>query len=157
MIKKRLLNWYKGNILNWTCRGKEIKDHEDFTSDVIGFIYLLTYDDGSKYIGKKLIRSERRLKPTKAQLAVRKNYVRKEVKNLPFSRYEGSVKNLPDGVKLVSKEIIELCSDKINLTYAEMKHQVMCNVLTDDKYLNSNILGKFYSGKITSDVIYKDK
>ena len=154
--------------MHWICRGKEIKSHEDFTSDVIGFIYLLTYDNGQKYIGRKLIRTIMEL-PLLEDGKLRENHIefrnrRKDGKivtlevafqNKSFVNYEGSIKKLPEGIKLVSKEIIELCSDKINLTYAEMKHQVMCNVLTDDTYLNGNILGKFYTGKITSEVIYK--
>jgi len=133
--------------LNWLHLGKPIYGHDDFTDDVIGFVYEITYSNGKKYIGKKLIRSMRRLKPTKAQLAIRKNYKRVEVKNLPFVKYDGSSKET-DGLIIAKKEIIELCSDKINLTYCEMKHMILNNVLCDDKYLNGNILGKFFKGKI---------
>jgi len=141
-------------VPNWTMGGKNIYDHEDFTTDVIGFVYCITYSNNQKYIGSKVIRSLVRVKPTKKQLAVRKNFVRKEWKNKPFVNYVGSHKET-EGLIISKREILEVCSDKINLTYSELKHMVMNNVLTDDNYLNANCLGKFYKGKITSEVIYK--
>jgi len=141
-------------MLHWIHNNKEMLSHDDFTEDVVGYIYCITYTNGQKYIGKKLIRSIVKLKPTKAQLAIRKNYKRMEMKDKPFVKYNGSSKESV-GLTVAKKEIIELCSDKINLTYAEMKHQVMCNVLTDEKYINANIGGKFFSGRITSEVVYK--
>jgi len=133
--------------LNWIHNGKPIYSHEDFTEDVVGFIYKITYSCGKEYIGKKLIRSLVRVKPTKAQLAIRKNYKRMEWKNKPFKSYEGSTKNSV-GLVVAQKEIIELCSDKLNLTYSEIKHQIRLDVLCDDKFINDCIGGKFYKGKI---------
>jgi len=123
--------------------------HDDFTDEVCGFIYLITYSNGQKYIGKKLIRSLIRMKPTKAQLAKRKNYKRIEWKNKPFARYVGSSK-LSSGLTVSNKEILWLCKDKINLTYYEVKELIERDVLLDDTYLNENILGKFYKGKINA-------
>ena len=65
----------------------------------------------------------------------------------PFVNYNGSTKNRV-GLTIAKKEIIELCSDKINLTYCEVKWMMRLDVLCDDTYLNDNVLGKFYSGKI---------
>ena len=140
--------------MHWLHNNKEMKSHDDFSDDVVGFIYRISYTNNKVYIGKKLIRSLVRVKPTKAQLAIRKNYKRMEWKNKPFAKYNGSSKESV-GLTIAKKEIIELCSDKINLTYAEMKHQVMCSVLTDDTYINANIAGKFFRGKIKSEVIDK--
>lgn len=133
--------------MQWTHNGKIIKSHDDFSECVIGFIYLLTYSNGKYYVGRKLIRSLVRVKPTKAMLAKRKNAVRMERKNKPFINYEGSSKST-EGFTIVKKEIIELCSDKINLTYCEQKHLMRLDVLCDDTYVNDCIGGKFYYGKI---------
>lgn len=134
--------------MNWIHNGKEMLSHDDFTLDVVGFVYCITYDNNKKYVGKKLIRSELRLKPTKEQLAIRKNYKRVEMKNKPYVNYAGSSKNT-DGLRIVSKEILELCSDKLNLSYAETKWLMRLDVLCDDMYLNENVSGTYYRGKIT--------
>ena len=134
-------------IPNWIHNGKEMLSHDDFTDDAVGFIYRINYENGKSYIGKKLIRSLVKLKPTKEQLAIRKNYSRKEWKNKPFVRYIGSTKS-SFGLIIESREILEICSDKINLTYAEVKWMMREDVLCNEKYLNDNVLGKFYSGRI---------
>ena len=134
--------------MNWVHNGKEIRSHDDFTNDVIGFIYCITYTNGQQYIGKKLVRSYVRVAPTKAQLAIRKNYKRMEWKNKPFANYNGSSKNT-SGLTITKKEIIELCSSKIDLTYCETKWLFRFDVLFNDIFLNDNIGGKFFDGKIS--------
>lgn len=134
--------------MDWLHNSKTMLSHEDFTDDVIGFVYLINYTDGKKYIGKKLIRGYRRLKPTLAQLAIRKNYVRTEMVDLPFTKYEGSSKET-EGHIVLNKTILTLCDSKINLTYYEMKEMFARNVLLDETYLNKNISGKLFRGKIT--------
>lgn len=132
---------------NWTHNGKDILSHDDFTDDVVGFIYCIHYTTGEKYIGKKLIRSFRRLKPTKRQLAQRKNFKRVEMTNLKFSNYTGSTK-LADGLEISKREILELCSSKIGLAYQEVKYMFKYNVLETDEFINANILGKFFKGNL---------
>lgn len=134
--------------MEWTYNGKPIKNHSDLPSDTIGFVYVITYTDKKKYVGKKLIRSMVRLKPTVAQLKIRKNYVRKEWVDKPFKNYNGSSKNT-DGLVIAKKEIIELCATNIDLTYCESKWLFRLDVLCDDAYLNDCIGGTYYSGKIT--------
>ncbi len=137
--------------MNWIYKQKPIYSHDDLPKECVGFVYKITYSNGLVYIGKKLIRSLVRVKPTREQLAIRKNYVRREWKNKPFAKYNGSSKNTV-GLTITQKEIVELCDDKINLTYCELKWMVIHDVLCDSKYINDNILGKFYSGKITKGV-----
>lgn len=132
---------------SWNHNGKDIISHSDFTDDVVGFIYCIHYSDGRKYIGKKLIRSNRRLKPTKKQLAIRKNYKRVELKNHSFVKYTGSTK-LADGLEIVKREILELCSSKLGLAYQETKYLFNKNVLETDEYINENIMGKYFKGNI---------
>jgi len=127
--------------------GLEMMNHECFTSDVIGFVYRITYTNGKEYIGSKLIRSLVRLKPTKEQLSIRKNFVRKEWKNKPYAKYIGSSKNT-SGLAIASREIIEVCSNKINLRYCETKWLFREDVLFGEKYLNENINGTYFKGRI---------
>lgn len=129
--------------MTWTYKGKEVTSHDDLLPDCTNFVYELVFDDNTKYIGKKCVRSIRRLKPTKAQLAIRKNYVRKELKNLPFLKYEGSSEENRNKV-LVSKEILYQTSTKRAATYLEMHLLVINEVLFTDKYNNACIAGTHY-------------
>lgn len=128
-------------------KGKEILSHDDFADDVVGFIYRITYTNKQHYIGKKLIKSVVKLKPTKKQLATRKNYSRREMRNKPFVQYIGSHKT-DKNMQIKSREIIEVCSDKINLTYCEIKWMMKYHVLNRKNYINENIAGKFFQGRI---------
>jgi len=132
--------------MTWVFRDKKITSHDDLPG-ITDIVYLLTYSDGTQYIGKKTIRSVRRLKPTKAQLAQRKNYVRKELKNLPFLRYEGSSSE-NQGKTLVSKEILHICSTKKAATYLEMAELVCRNALFSNEYNNKNIAGRYFDNDL---------
>jgi len=134
-------------MINWKYNGKEIKSHNDLLPECTNFVYELTFSDNTKYIGKKTVRSIRRLKPTKAQLAIRKNYVRKELKNSPFLDYEGSSEENKDKI-LVSKEILYQCSNKKTATYIETALLFENNVLFSKTYNNKNILGTFYDNSL---------
>ena len=135
-------------VPNWTMDGRNMMSHDDFTNDVVGFIYRINYSNGQSYIGSKLIRSITKLKPTKEQLAIRKNYVRKEMRDKPFAKYIGSSENTKH-LTIVSREILEVCSDKINLRYCETKWLFRLDVLVGEKYLNANINGTYFHGKIS--------
>ena len=130
-------------VPNWTMDGKNMMSHDDFASDVIGYVYKIAYSNGQCYVGSKLIRSLTKLKPTKEQLTIRKNYVRKEMRDKPFIKYVGSSENTKN-LTIVSREILEVCSTKRALTYTETKYLFSLKVLEDARYLNENILGKFY-------------
>ena len=132
--------------MNWTFRGKEILSHSDLPG-ITDIVYLITFSDSTKYIGKKTIRSIRRLKPTKEQLVKRKNYVRKELKDLPFIKYEGSSKENENKI-ITSKEILHICSTKKAATYLEMAELVCRNALFTDEYTNLNISGTFYDNSL---------
>lgn len=131
----------------WVFNSKEIHSHEDLHPDCVAFVYVITYEDGKKYLGKKIVRSLRRLPSTKKQLKIRKNYVRKEIKDLPFINYEGSLDNSAC-TSIVSKKILYQCSSKITATYIETALLVECDALFSDDYLNQNILGKFYDNAL---------
>ena len=132
-------------MIKWKYKDRDILSHKDIPLEAVGFVYCLTYDDGRMYIGSKLVRSERRLKPTKAQLAIRKNYKRVELKDLPFEKYVGSSKDIPISLKLIEKRILAFTSNKRTLTYLEtkllFKHEA---IESDEVYLNKSISGRYF-------------
>lgn len=131
----------------WTYKNKEIKCHEDLEPNCTDIVYQITYVSGKKYIGKKNVRAMRRLKATKAQKAVRKNYKRVELKNIPFVNYEGSSKET-EGQLIESKEILLQCSDRRTATYIEAGCLFEVDAIFNKEYLNKNILGSFFDNAL---------
>ena len=165
----------------WKYNGYEVSDKPP-NLKMFGFIYQINYTNGKSYIGKKQFHSEttqevlktgiprlnskritKRVKMTnedlenrtKAQVAkkVRFKMVEKElvIKENDWRRYVGSSKDTK-GFVIESKVILEICYDKTNLTYCELKWMMRKDVLVDDSYVNSNMLGKFFVGKISNGI-----
>lgn len=137
-------------------QNKEVLGHNDLHPECTDFVYEIRYTNGQKYIGKKTVRSIRRKKPTKAQLEKRKNYVRKEMTNLPFANYEGSHgKDL--GLVIESKHILYQCRTKKAATYLEAALLFHYDAIFDPNFVNENIGGKFFDsdldGKIEDDEV----
>lgn len=126
---------------------KIISSHDDLLPDCTDIVYQLLYESGKKYIGKKAVRSMRRLKPTKAQLKIRKNYKRIELKNLHFVNYEGSSIET-EGQIVKHKEILYQCSARKAATYVECAMLFSENAIFEDEYLNKNISGKFFDSDL---------
>ncbi len=133
--------------MNWTYLDKEITNHADLEPECSDIVYELEFTDGTKYIGKKTVRSMRRLKPTKAQLAIRKNYVRKEFKDIPFIKYEGSSSE-NDGKVIKSKTILYQCATKKAATYIESALLFEKDAILVPEYNNKNISGKFFDNDL---------
>ncbi len=131
----------------WIYKGKEIHSHEDLLPGCTDFVYLITYTNGQMYIGKKTVRSIRRLKPTKAQLKIRKNFVRKEMKNLPFVGYKGSHDKVLD-LDIKEKEIIYQCNTKKAATYLETGMLFHYDCIFDKNYVNENIAGTHFDNSL---------
>jgi len=130
----------------WLYKDKEINSIEDMPANTFGFVYLVTHTpSGKKYLGKKQLISNRTLPPLKG--SKRKRKVQKES---DWKTYYGSqsevkqlVKESKDKLEFV-REILIFTSTKKQLTYFETKLQFVNEVLENDEYLNSNILGKFF-------------
>jgi hypothetical protein len=131
----------------WWYKKIEIKSHEDLLDACTDFVYQITYKSGKKYIGKKAVRSMRRLKPTKEQLKKRKNYKRVELKNLPFIDYEGSSLEVADEV-VAHKEIMYQCSTRKAATYIECAMLFGEHAIFEEGYLNKNISGTFFDNDL---------
>lgn len=88
-----------------------------------GFVYKITFSDGSYYIGKKSFQAK-----------------------VPWQKYQSSQKHVHKLIQLETPtyEILKLCRGKKNLTYWENWYLWNNNVLVDDKSLNKNIGGRFF-------------
>ena len=134
---------------NWIYKGKKIESLEDMPDGAVGFVYEVTYTvENKKYIGKKILEVKRKLPPLKG-----KKRVRRVTKESDWKAYYGSneeiKKLLSEGKeKEFKREILEFAFSKVQLTYLETRYQFDRRVLERDDYFNSNILGKFYKGKV---------
>jgi len=121
--------------------------------ELYGFVYELTLKDGKKYIGKRAFWSKTKKQLTKREVEAMENKRLKKwkyiVKESKWRSYTSSSKVFGSR-DVVEKRIIRLCKDKISLTYWEMAEMIKQEVLFDDNYLNENLLGKFYKGKVSN-------
>ena len=131
----------------WIWNDSEVHSHDELHPECTDFVYEILYTNGQRYIGKKTVRSIRRKKPTKAQLKIRKNFVRKEMTNLPFVNYEGSHgKEL--GLEIEKKTILYQCSTKKAATYLEAALLFHHDAIFDPQFLNENISGRFFDSDL---------
>jgi len=137
----------------------KIKQNErlvEFTEEMIpekavGFVYLMTaIIDGKfvKYIGKKNFYADVKTKLGKKEMPTDKRLKQyKRVRKFTYKNYFSSNEVLKEHYNndgKIERIIIEIAYSKIQLTYLEVKHQFINEVLEDESYLNNNILGKFY-------------
>lgn len=145
------------NGIMWIFKNKIINNIQDFgIKKPVGFVYLIrNLESGEFYIGKKNLISR-----------VNKKLGKKEIALLPITRgrtktkklvetesnwleYWSSSKQLQEQVKQLgpekfSREILELAFSSKQLTYLEMKHQIVNNCLQEKLSLNDNVLGRYF-------------
>ena len=136
----------------WTYQGKEYKEVHD--PSLQGFIYKITYTDPKtkeefQYIGKKQFFAKRTVKKGKKALAAmtdkRGSKKVTTVKESDWKTYQSSNQFLKKiDPKFLKKEIISFCQDAMQCTYLEVKYQMTHEVLESPKWLNGNILGRFF-------------
>lgn len=140
----------------WLYKGEVISEITQFPSDVHGFIYETTHiPTGKKYLGKKTLFYNKKKKLTKKELLAyegkpgrKPTHIRIQSES-DWKKYYGSEETIKQLLKEgkheeFQREIIDLAYDKKHLTYLETKYLFTNNVLENDEYLNSNILGKFF-------------
>ena len=139
--------------MSWIYKGKVFTE-DMIPENAVGFIYEMTaIIDGKSvsYIGKKNFYADVKTKlgkkdmPTDKRLKTYKR-VRKTIYQRYYSSNEVLKKAHKDGV-LIKRDILRICHSKLELSYQETKHQFVLGVLESDKYLNGNILGRFYKFK----------
>ena len=135
-----------------------INDSDFNINDYCGYVYMTCHDlTGRKYIGKKVFHHTTTKKLGKKELIEipvtrgKRPTKKTVVKESDWKTYYGSnteVKSLPkDELK---RYVLMLCRNKKELTYWETKCLFQYNVLEDDRYMNDNILGKFYRKDLIS-------
>ncbi len=139
--------------MNWTYENKEVKSRLDIPENTpFGFVYKITNVTLNKiYIGRKNFFTVNEKALGKKELALitdkRKSKFKTVIKESDWLNYNSSCKplllDIETGLYEWEKEIIEIALFPKHLTYLELKHQILNNVLGVESY-NENILGKFY-------------
>lgn len=117
---------------HWTC-------NIPFEPEAYGFIYMMTNPEGKKYIGKKQMTRNVKLKPLKGKK--RKRIVVKETDWRTYTSSSNTInedieKNGKEGYKF---EILRFCTCKWELSFYEALEQFEREVIFKDEYLNGII------------------
>ena len=139
--------------MSWIYQNKMFTD-EHIPDGAVGFVYQMSaIIDGKvvSYIGKKNFFSNTKKKLAKKAISTDKRLKKyKVVTKSAYQNYYSSNDVLKqahkDGI-VIKRTILKICYSKTELTYQEVKHQFLFNVLENDLYLNGNILGRFYKMK----------
>ena len=140
----------------WIYNMNQINSLDDIPKDAFGFIYITTHSpSGKRYLGKKSLYHNVKKKLTKKQLAEQTGRGRKPLteivkKESDWKTYYGSEDFIKQKIKEgkqdeFTRSIVCFAPNKKLLTYYECMWQFKYGVLEDDKWLNTNILGKFFS------------
>jgi hypothetical protein len=143
--------------MNWLYKGNAIEDISQFPENTYGFVYIVTHTPTNRsYIGKKVLYHNKKTKLGKKEIATQTGPGRKPTtkivtKESDWKTYYGSEieikKLLAEGKHNEFERIIlKLVDNKKLLTYFEVKHQFIYEVLEHPNgWFNNNILGKFFS------------
>lgn len=109
-------------------------------SEYIGFVYLITnLQTNRKYIGKKLLKFKKvkTIKGKKKKILVESDW----------RTYWGSNDELKNDVKELGeinfkREVLIFCKSKGELSYFELKEQIVQGALESDEYYNSWIMAR---------------
>ena len=141
--------------MNWKYNEKEVVSIEEFPMNTIGFIYKITrISDGKYYVGRKNLLTERNKPLTKKELSEhagkgKKPTKKKVIAESDWQAYYGSNPTLKADVKELGKEafvreILHICTHKKQMTYQELRHQIIEGCLESTNCYVDNILGKFW-------------
>lgn len=140
-------------VIDSTTKVEDLINDPNFDiNEYVGYIYVTSHmPTGRQYIGKKNFFHTTNKKLGKKELAEipitrgKRPTKKQVVKESDWKTYYGSsaeIKSLPKEEML--RHILKLCKTSKQLTYWETKYLFQYNVLEDDRYINDNILGKFY-------------
>ena len=149
--------------ITWTYESQPIENISDMPVNTYGFVYEVEHiPSGRRYLGKKVLYFERNKRLGIRALAALKEerklkgiggrtpLKQKVVTESDWKTYYGSQKEILHLVKEgkttdFRRKILRYVRDKKQLTYFECKYLFINEVLeTSNKYINDNILGKFY-------------
>jgi hypothetical protein len=142
-------------VNNWFYKSKEIKEVSDFPEGCFGFCYMIkNLKTGEFYIGRKVLENNIKRKIGKKEKLLfegkgRKPSFEKIKKESNWKEYWGSCKPLLEEVAKIGedqfeRQILELAFNKRQLSYLEVKYQMVYEVLENKLSYNDNISGKFF-------------
>lgn len=123
---------------NWLLNEQDFHRVVEYLEDYQGFVYVITNLTNNKYyIGKKNFWRIKKLPPLKGK----KNKRHKKVET-DWRDYWGSSEELKKDIEKLGKnkfrrDIIYLCKDKWEMSYIELRQQILMNVLFDKNSYNN--------------------
>lgn len=143
----------------WYYQGVTIQETQ-IPEWAVGFVYRIIRTGDSKdhpklYIGKKQLTSTRKTKIGKRAIATERasradgkaKTIKKVIKSSGWQNYWSSCDEIRAGILVhperFTREILEWCFSKKNMTYNELKYQFRYSVLEKDTF-NANINGSLY-------------
>lgn len=128
----------------WLYKGKELTD-DMIPEKAQGFLYLMTYKDGRRYLGRKLLTSAKRTQKNKKIIRSRvpsnwKNYWSSSPEILSIIEQEGT-----EGF---TREILIFAFSKSELNYYEEKFLYCVGSMESTQWINSNIRSKVFKRHI---------
>ena len=122
-------------------------EYYDTIGDYVGFVYIITNQvNNRKYIGKKnfYFSKTKQVKGKKKRFKVESDWL----------DYYGSSAELSADVEKYGKEnfkreILRLCKFKGEMSYFELKEQILRGVLETEEYYNSWVSGKIHKKHLT--------
>lgn len=154
-------------MVMWYYQDKKVNSISDMPIGVYGFVYLVIFEDGKKYIGKKNLYTKHTLKSLKSG-KIRDGTLKHIYRNTGkgsrekfdivqqesnWKEYQGSAVECKNRIA-EKKIILQYCYNSFELTYYEAKYLFTMEVLENNHYLNDNILGKFYRSKFSEGGVY---
>ena len=126
---------------------------EEFTSEMIddnvGFVYIITnLSNNKKYVGKKILVSRRKLPPLKGKKRRRTKIVESKWQDYFGSSDEVNAILEEHGRDIFKREILHLCKSKSEMSYLELKEQMVREVLLNDEYYNGIIQVKIHRAHV---------
>ena len=126
---------------------------EEFTSEMIddnvGFVYIITnLSNNKKYVGKKTLVSKRKLPPLKGKKRRRTKIVESKWQDYFGSSDEVNAILEEHGRDIFKREILHLCKSKSEMSYLELKEQMVREVLLNDEYYNGIIQVKIHRAHV---------
>ena len=148
-------NWFYETKDRDELNVKYLNSVSDFPEGTFGFIYqIVNLETYQFYIGKKFLYHNKKKKLTKKELAEQSGPGRRATTKVvqeesDWKTYWGSCKELQADIKKLGidkfeRQVLYFAKDKKELTYFEIKHQVLEEVLFTPLSYNDNILGKFF-------------
>lgn len=140
--------------MTWTYKGSIVSE---LPEDCVGYVYMITNTvSGRRYIGKKLAKfSKTTYKTVKLKNGTKKKKKIRSQIDSDWREYWSSSEELKKDVSLLgeqnfSREILQYCKTKNELSYYEAKSQFDFDVLLDEsKWYNGWISIKVRRFKIT--------